>query len=150
MTIDNEVVIAKLKMAHEAIILALDDIHKHFPSQRQLTVAAYNQVKPYVRHLQESLLGCFQLQKDTLFTHLSSFYSADRENMKMIEFLREDLKNVKIQSLIFFETHPADMGDLGGANFHSDFMNLSDLLAARIKSEQTYLLPLLKSSFNKS
>lgn len=104
---------------------------------------SYREAKPLLRELQPKLLAHFEEQKDSLYDQLKSIYKDDREKQKMIEFLIHDLKNIKINMLVFFDAHPADMGDIRPKNFIFDFQVFSSQLLARLKTEEDFLMPLL-------
>ncbi len=123
-------------LSHEAI---LDTV-----SQLQGLTRSYLQAKPLLRDLQVRLLAYFNRQDKEFYQSLKIFFAEDRAALKIIEFLELDLKDSKIQYLIFFEKHSGEMGDMNSRNFIKDFREFSNVLLLRMKTEENHLLPLLE------
>lgn len=123
------------RLSHEAI---LDVV-----SQLQALTRSYFQAKPLLVDLRERLLAYFNRQDQEFYQTLRNFFAEDRPALKILEFLELDLKDVKIQYLIFFEKHSGEMGDVNSRNFVKDFREFSNVLLARVKTEENHLLPLL-------
>ena len=123
------------RLSHEAI---LDVV-----SQLQALTRSYLQAKPLLLDLRERLLAYFNRQDQEFYQNLRNFFAEDRPAVKILEFLELDLKDVKIQYLIFFEKHSGEMGDVNSRNFVKDYREFSNVLLARVKTEENHLLPLL-------
>lgn len=128
--------IYQFKTAHQSIQVTIDQINS--------SIRSYNQAKPKIRDLHIKLLAHFGKQNDALFNPLAEFYADHRSSAKMIEFLRYDLKDVKVKLLIFFDRHSGEMGDVHHRTFPKDFIEFSKVLTGRIKIEEDFLLPLLE------
>ena len=83
-------------------------------------------------------------QGEALWERLNTFYADDHRQLKMVEFLIYNLKDLKIKYLVFFEQYSGAWGDLGSRNFSRDFMNFAEEILVRIKIEEDYLLPMLE------
>ncbi len=131
----SEELIEDFKVNHKAIIDTL--------GQLQLLTRSYLEAKPKIRELERKLLPYFQSENKEFFDRLSGFYASDRPSLKMIEFLVDDLKDLKIKFLIFFERHSGGMEDRHWRDFPVDFTKFSNEILARIKIEKDYLFVLL-------
>ena len=127
----------QFKVAHQSILETIDQI--------QQSVRFYNQVKPHIRILEDQLLVYFGKQDENLYGPLIVHYAANREATKMIEFLRLDLRDLKIKLLIFFDQHSGEMGDQHARNFPKDFMEFAAAVIGRMRIEEDYLFPLLQN-----
>jgi predicted flavoprotein YhiN len=124
-----------LKLGHQALVDAIDSI--------QPFLRSYPQAKPRLREFQQRLLTFFSKQDDIFFHALYQFYKNDRSATKMIDFLVHDLKDLKVQFLIFFEKHSGEALDQHVHTFPKDFMDFAAQILAHIKIEEERLLPLL-------
>ena len=127
--------ITNLKVSQHGLIISVDEI--------QQSRAAYFEIKNLLRDLQKKLFSHFALQDQDFYKELSETFAQDREKSKLIEFLIHDLKDIKVNMLIFFDQHPADMGDVREVNFRRDFADFAHRLTARLASERDCLMPLL-------
>ena len=132
----NDELIKQFKTAHQSILVTIDQIN---PMTR-----SYRQAKPFIRDLQTKLLAHFERQNDSLFKPLEEFHAEHRPSAKMIEFLRYDLKDIKIKLLVFFDRHSGEINDIYNRSFPKDFTEFSQAVIGRIKVEEDFLLPLLK------
>jgi len=123
-----------LKRGHLAILLTIDEI--------QAIAHSYLKAKPKIRTLQEQVFAYFSLQKDDLFEELTHSFKGNQEKLKLIEFLKHDLKEMKIKALYFVDEHPADMADIRPKKFSADFAQFAKDLHTRFKIEEEYLFPL--------
>ena len=124
------------RIGHQSIVENL--------SQLQAVARSYQIAKPVIRELRERLLNHFGKQNDALFDSLRSYYSDDRESLKILEFLTHNLKDIKVKYIIFFEKHSGEMADMSSKSFPVDFYGFSKDVLAHIKLEEEYLLPLLE------
>ncbi len=125
----------RLKTAHQSLLDSIDQI--------QQKIHSYKDVKPKLRAFEVQLLAYFEQQNNAFYEPLAIFYKENRADLKMIEFLKQDLKQLKIQLLTFFDQHSGEMGDLHAGNFVRDFREFSGLVLGRIKIEEEYLFPLI-------
>ena len=128
--------IRQFKVAHQSILVTIDQINQN--------IRSYSKAKPFIRDLQAKLLAHFERQNDSLFKPLEGFHADHRPSAKMIEFLRYDLKDIKIKLLIFFDRHSGEINDMCNRSFPKDFTEFSQAVIGRIKVEEDFLLPLLK------
>ena len=135
-------IFSSLKQNHIAILTNLDDIRQAISSTLELTRKQYLWVKPQLRGFEAALFNHFQLQSKDLYAQL--LISAGEGSIKDIEFLVEDLKDFKVKTLMFFDDHPADMGDLSPRNFRVTFYAFADYVQARMNAERDFLFPLLE------
>jgi len=113
--------------------------------QIQPLLRSYVHAKPKIREMREQLLAYLGRQDEEFFSHLRERHYHDREAKKMIEFLMHDLKDIKVQYLIFFEKHSGEMTSPYLKDFPKDFVEFSKLILARFKIEDDYLFPLVKT-----
>jgi len=123
-------------VAHQAIVNLFEQI--------QTSTRSYAEVKPKLRQLEDVLSGHLGKQDNAFFDRLSHLHKNDRKSVKMIEFLSEDIKNVKVSYLTFMEEHSGDMGDIGSNEFPVKFTKLLQEILDRFKIEEEYLFPLLE------
>ena len=128
--------IKQFKLAHQSILVTIDQINP--------IIRSYRQAKPFIRDLQAKLLAHFERQNNSLFKPIEEFYADHRPSAKMIEFLRYDLKDIKIKLLIFFDRHSGEIDDICSRSFPKDFTEFSQAVIGRMKVEEDFLLPLLK------
>ncbi len=135
--------IKKLKSGHQDILNGLEDIEKGV-REGNLTKGSYAKVKAKARVFQNKLLSYLGKQNFEFFQELELFFQGEHQELKMIEFLKKDLNDTKVQVITFFELHPCDMGDVNPGNFSKDFFRLGRDLIVRIKVEEDYLFSLLE------
>ncbi len=128
------------KQNHITLATCLDDIAQSISASLVLTRQHYLSIKPLIRSLQQALFNHLQLQNQHFYERLKEQQRGAPNNL---EFLEQDLKGYKIQALIFFDEHPADMGDLNPKNFKATFSEFSVKTVNRINVEKNFLLPLL-------
>ncbi len=95
----------------------------------------------------EKAAAHFSLQSKELFDALKVFFVEDRESLKKIEFLENDLKSIKVAAWTFFEEYSGELKIFKGGNFHKDLNILRTELVDRIRSEKQFLIPLLDQFF---
>lgn len=126
----------KTEIQHEQMLELFDQIKK---GQRN-----YLSVKAQLRELQDKVLEHISLQNTILAEVLQNPVHAGVIDAKLLEFLQIDLRDIKIETLVFFDEHPADMGDVRPGNFSGDFAHYAQRMTERIKTEKEYVLPALK------
>ena len=104
----------------------------------------YLQARQFLPSFQAKLLEHFKIQNSAFFDQLVGRVAADPKQVKMVEFLSVNLKDLKIKTLIFFDEHSGNMMDVKPKNFISDFAGFSDDVLFRINAEREYLIPMLK------
>ncbi len=125
-----------IKLGHQTVVEAL--------STTQPFARSYQDAKAPLRSLREILAMFLGRQDQALFDRLYQFYSDDRPSTKMIDFLVHDLKDIKIQYLIFFDKYSTESWLSRSSSFPKDFGDFSSQVLARIKIEEEYLFPLLQ------
>lgn len=129
--------LSNIQFSHIALLDSLQDI--------RFFVRNYQQVKPKLLDLQEKMFRHFNLQPADLYTALNEFNVGRREDLKILEFLDVDLKDLKVKTLVFFDQHRADQLDNKPGNFIADFNAFAAAVTARIKAEEKYLIPLIQN-----
>ncbi len=125
-----------LRLGHQSIVDSMDHLRPFLRS--------YLQAKPHLREFHQRLLTFFSKQDDVFFDVLYRSFQDDRSATKIIDFLVHDLKDLKIQFLIFFEKHSGEALDQSAATFPKDFSDFCASVIARIKTEEERLFPLLE------
>jgi hypothetical protein len=126
----------KISESHVYLLSALDLIRQN--------IRSYAVAKPHLKNLQNLLLNHFEKQSKILYEELITFYSNDREKSKLLEFLTHDLKEFKIKTLVFFDAHSADMGDLKPKGIIPEFEEFSHFIIGRMHHEKKYLIPMVR------
>jgi len=132
----SEDVISRFKVRHQSIVNTIDHV--------QAVSRSYMEAKPRIRDFNDKLLHHLSSQNDEFFDELRHCHQADRQALKMIEFLEKDLRDVKVKYLIFSEKHSGEMADTNARTFPANLSHFAVEIINRIKIEEEYLLPLLK------
>ena len=132
--------IRQLTVAHQSLLASLDQI--------QPLLRSYSQAKPKLRDFQLKVLAHVGFQNNDFYAPLFTFFDGERQDLKMLESLQTDLKNVKIETLVFFERHSGEMDDHHSRNFPKDFTDFTKLWVGRIQLEENFLFPLLEKFEN--
>src|SRR5262245_27219093 len=114
-----ENLLAEFKVGHRGLLESVNDI--------QPLLRSYPQAKPRLRTFETLLFRHFEIQSGQFFDRLEQVASENREKIKMVEFLREDLKEMKVKTLIFFDAHSGQMNDHHFKTFPKDFMDFSQM-----------------------
>lgn len=133
---NSEELLTSLRTSHQEIVDSIDQI--------QPLLRSYSPAKARIREMHKRVLDHFGRQTGKLFDELRAFYKADREALKLIEFLIHDLKDVKIKYLVFADEHSGELSDVKARSFPKDFSGFSSAILGRIKIEEEYLFPLLE------
>lgn len=124
-----------LRLSHEAILNSLLSV--------QAVSRSYLQAKPALFEFNERIRAYLEKQDSEMYERLRAIFAQDREALKMLEFLEHDLRDLKVQFLIFSEKHTGDLANQSGRNFIKEFKGFADAVIARVKVEESYLVPLL-------
>lgn len=144
MLIDTKEILRTLRQNHLTILHTIDDITKTTTSGQVFTRKDYLTARPGLRDLQNSILNHLQKQNDSFYHDLESSDLLSSEEQKNIRFLKEDLRGFKVKTLLFFDEHPADMGDVNPKNFKRDFSDYLQELMARVRHEEEFLMPIIE------
>lgn len=129
--------IPSFRRAHESILSAIDQV--------SVVARSYSQARAHLHELEERLLAHLGRQDKEFYKRLLDYYSEQREQKKMIEFLIHDLKETKVNYLIFFEKHmDTSVPAVAARNFPKDFAEFKESIINRVKVEEEYLFPLLQ------
>ena len=131
-------VVRTMQMAHHSILETIGQV--------QLFLRNYPKVKPLIRELHQKLINHFGRQNDSFFAPLKANRSLERNDLKMLEALEVDLKDIKVKLLVFYDQHSGEMDDTNARSFPLDFADLSGFIQGRIKMENDYLFPLLEKT----
>jgi len=130
-------VVTTLEQGHQAIKEAISAI--------QVVARSYPAARPRIRELQSVLLTHLGRQDRKLQERLARHYRDGREQTKMLEFLQHDLKEIKVQFLVFFDKYTGELTDFGGNTFPKDFSVFTGTILDRIRIEEEYLFPLVRA-----
>jgi hypothetical protein len=125
-----------LSLAHGALLETMSSV--------QPFLRSYLEAKPRLREFNQRLLLFFGKEDQVFFDALYAFYKEDHHAMKMIDFLKHDLAQIKINYLTFFDAHSVETADVHARSFPKDFTTFAEQIIARIKIEEEYLFPLLE------
>ena len=125
-----------IQRAHLSILETID--------QLQLNLRDYPQAKPFLRELHQKLFNHFGHQNESFFVPLKDYGSLVRRDLKMLEFLEFDQKEIMVKLLVFYDQHSGEMDDTNARSFPKDFTDFSSLVLGRFKIEKDYLIPLLE------
>lgn len=128
--------VENFRSAHTAILSSID--------QLLMVCRSYPQAKPLLRALHEKVLSHLGRQDKEMMEKLAAAFGDTRETAKLLEFLTHNLKETKINFLIFYDNHSGEMADVNARSFPKDFQAFADQMITRIKLEEEYLFPLLK------
>ena len=125
-----------LSLSHSSLVEAISAV--------QPFLRSYLEAKPKLYEFNQRLLLFFSEEDHLFFNALYAFYKEDRSSTKMIDFLKHDLAQLKIEYLTFFDEHSAETFDTHARSFPKNFMTFADQILGRIKIEEEYLFPLLQ------
>ena len=131
----DEKFLQDLISSHRQVLEAMHEISPH--------AMPYYEVKKKLIVLYEEIFQYLSLQKSDRFERLREALVGEPDKLKIVNFLENDLKELRITMYWFSDEHRADMGDMNPKNFIRDFQELSQSLVGRIKREEELLLPLL-------
>jgi len=123
---------ASLESIHAVI---LSDTHFILDHARD-----YSRAVDALQALEQILAEYFAYQDDAFYDALAS---AEKTRSKMVEFLRHDIRDLKIDCITFMDTYTRDANLIRVRNFPKDFLALSKRIYERLMTEREYLLPLL-------
>ncbi len=104
----------------------------------------YRNARQKTGECREIIYNYLGRQDERFYTKLKNFYNENRPALKIIEFLTQDIKQLKVQTFGFFEKYgPANPLEQG-RNFARDLREYCQLISDRFRMEEDYLVPLLK------
>lgn len=115
----------QLKFGHTALADQLGRV--------QASVQTRGKMRNEIQLLENYLLKHISLQDKNFYNGLRQNYESERERLKIVEFLDKDLTELKVKTLTFLEEQPKNP---------EEFFRT---VIGRIKVEQEYLFPLIKS-----
>jgi len=104
----------------------------------------FREARKIIGEPREMIYYYFGRQDEKFYAKLEDFFKKNRPAIKMIEFLRHDLKELKIKTFGFFEQYGFGNPLEQGRNFARDLRWYSQLVIDRFRVEEDYLIPLLK------
>ena len=104
----------------------------------------FREARKIIGEPREMIYYYFGRQDDAFFGQMETFFRDNRPALKMIEFLRHDLKEMKIKTFGFFEQYGFGNPLEQGRHFARDLRWYMQLVVDRFKVEEEYLMPLLK------
>lgn len=132
----TEALIEQLRRQRESILrslLRLRSLAHHYREARKWTGGCREEVYLYLGR-----------QGDAFYDHLREYYKENRPALKIIEFLIQDLKELKVKSFIFFEKYGADNPLEQGRHFVRDLREYQQTVEDRFRAEDDYLNPILQ------
>lgn len=109
----------------------------------QANVRSYGEVRPALRALEDVLMRHLGRQDQSLFKELEDFFCENHHDLKMIEFLLHDLKDMKIKLLAFFDEYSGAQPIQEARSLPKEFNQFKEDILNRIRVEEEYFLPLL-------
>jgi hypothetical protein len=104
----------------------------------------FREARKIIGEPREMIYSYFGKQDEQFFTNLEDFFKDNRPALKMIGFLQQDLKDLKVKTFGFFEQYGYGNPLEQGRNFGRDLRWYMQLIADRFRVEEDYLVPLLK------
>lgn len=132
----NADIIRNLSLSHGALLESLNEV--------QPLARSYREAKPKLRELYRRLILFFGSEDGAFFEKLYAFYNEDRSSTKMIDFLKQDLSQIKISFLAFFDAHSVETVDAHARSFPRDLADFAGQILGRIRIEEEHLFPLLQ------
>jgi hypothetical protein len=103
----------------------------------------YKRVHSRLMELEGFLVRYIQAQDDGFFMELGRRHAKDGNKLKMIEFWKVDLKDLKIKIFLFFEHYGKDPLAKGNAHLGKDFLDLFNAIKTHFEIQKNYLFPSL-------
>ncbi len=104
----------------------------------------FREARRMIGEPREMIYYYFGRQDEHFYGKLEIFFTDNRPAIKMIEFLKHDLKELKIKTFGFFEQYGYGNPLEQGRNFPRDLRWYMQLVTDRFGVEEDYLVPLLK------
>jgi len=123
--------------AHQAIVSAIDQV--------LLNVRSYTVARPALRELDAQLLAHLGRQDSAFYQHLSECVGDNREQQKMLEFLKHDAAESKVLFLEFFDRYLNEYNMADVKNLPVAFLAFKKAVIERLDAEEEYLLPLFET-----
>jgi hypothetical protein len=147
MTTDTKEIIRSLRQNQATLLQTIDDISRAISISHIIDRKNYLSLRPKFNFLQSAIFNHFQIQNEALYQMLERQATED-EDKSALRFLIQDLKELKIMTLMLVEEHPADMGDVTPKNFKRDFTDYIHAFTLRLSQEEKLLVPLLEKFKN--
>ena len=109
----------------------------------QTVVRSYPEARPALHALETVLITHWERQTQQVFTDLSRFFQESRQDIKMLEFLLHDLKDMKIKTLVFYDQYSGALPIQEAHSLRKNFHRFTEDILNRIRIEEEYFLPLL-------
>ena len=124
-----------LSQSHQLILETIDEIQ---PLLRSPVLAKIKMQALYLY-----LSKHFNRQDEAFLNEVKSLGQSGEISVKMVDFLVQDLKDLKVRLFIFSEQYLQGIISKKEPNFARDFKELMEDVVARLYVERNYLLPLL-------
>lgn len=106
-------------------------------------VRNYSQAVLILQEFAHVLLLYFERQDDAFYERLVERYADQAGDLKMIQFLKNDIIDLKVDFLKFMEMYTVHANSVRIRNFPKDFLAFSRRITDRIGLEKEYLFPFL-------
>ncbi|MCA9401651.1 MAG: hypothetical protein KC713_08485, partial [Candidatus Omnitrophica bacterium] len=91
----------------------------------------------------EVLMNHFRLQTNELYEDLLLYYAGDHKTLKLIEFFRENLKQLKYQTIVFFDSYDIHKHQSLAGHFSAGLHVFMKEIEARVIAEEEYFISFL-------
>jgi hypothetical protein len=124
----------ELVSSHDAVTRALHEVKmvlRNEAASRAKAEFLYGLILQYISR-----------QDDEFYKTLKAHYADNAAALNIIDFFAQDLKTLKVKLFVFEEKYLTGRRDSAG-RWTSDFIELSQDIAARVQMEHAQLFPLL-------
>ncbi len=104
----------------------------------------YREARKITGECREKVYYYLGKQDGQFYAKITDFFCDNRPALKIVEFLVQDLKELKGKTFGFFEKYGVQNPFEQGRNFARDLREYQQALLERFRVEEDYLLPLLK------
>jgi hypothetical protein len=134
--VNADALILRLQKSHRAVVRSISEIQPY--------LRRFPEVRPRLMILEEQLLLHWSLQDVGLWEKLQANASLQGAQEKMVDFLIQDLKEMKIKHFSFFEKYGSDAKQGSTYQLTQHFTEFIRAIMARFQMEEEYLLPMLR------
>ena len=127
-----------IQSTHTAIIADIDRVLE--------CVRDYPRAFSALQILEQDMMLYFDCQRSIFYEKLRRLFQGNRRSLKMIEFLEQDLLDLRVGFLEFTDRYPPEANPVRIRNFPIEFKAFSRKIIDRISLEEEYLFPLLARS----
>ncbi len=113
-------------------------------SSLQASAHDYHKARHKTGECLELVYSYMGRQDEQFYARLRNFYQSNHPATKIIDFLTQDIKMLKVQTFVFFEKYGPSNPLEQGKNFVRDLREYYQLLSERFRVEEDHLVPLLK------